>query len=141
MKTIKIILMVVFTIVTVNLFAQTKGGRVDTSKHTVYYTCSMHDTIAMKQPGNCPICGMKLNLSKKEEMKMSITKNYVCPTHQTVVKDQPGVCPICGMTLNMSTKEKSKLGYYCPMHPDVKSDKDGKCSKCGMQLTKAKSAN
>lgn len=141
MKTIKILTIVILTILSTSIFAQTKGGRVDTSKHTVYYTCSMHDSVAMKQPGNCPICGMKLNLSKKEEMKMAITKNYVCPTHQTVVKDQPGICPICGMALNMSTKEKSKLGYYCPMHPDFKSDKDGKCSKCGMQLTKVKPSN
>jgi uncharacterized paraquat-inducible protein A len=139
MKTIKILLMVVFTILTVSLFAQTKGGRVDTSKHTVWYTCSMHDTVAMKQPGNCPICGMKLNLSKKEEMKMSITKNYVCPTHPSIVKEQPGVCPICGMSLNLSPKEKAKLGYSCPMHPDVKSDKDGKCPKCGMALVEKKS--
>lgn len=138
MKTIKILLMVIFTILTVSLYAQTKAGRVDTSKHTVWYTCSMHDTVAMKQPGNCPICGMKLNLSKKEEMKMSVTKNYICPTHPSVIKDQPGVCPICGMSLNLSPKEKVKLGYTCPMHPDVKSDKAGKCPKCGMNLVEKK---
>ncbi len=141
MKTFQLIMVLVITTFSTTLFAQTKRGYKDTTQHTVLYTCTMHDTIKMKQPGNCPICGMKLNLSKKEEMKMSITKNYVCPTHHTVVKDQPGVCPICGMTLNMSTKEKGKLGYYCPMHPDVKSDKDGKCSKCGMQLAKSKSGN
>ncbi len=139
MKTIKIILMVVFTILNVSLFAQTKAGRVDTSKHAAWYTCSMHDSVAMKQPGHCPICGMKLNLSKKEEMKMAITKNYVCPSHQAVVKDQPGNCSICGMSLNLSPKEKSKLGFSCPMHPDVKSDKDGKCPKCGMNLVEKKS--
>ena len=138
MKLFKMLMIAAFTILSVTLFAQTKGGRVDTSKHTVYYTCSMHDSIAMKQPGNCPICGMKLNLSKKEEMKMSITKNYTCPTHASVVKDQPGVCPICGITLNLSAKEKSKLPYACPMHPDVKSDKDGKCPKCGMNLVQKK---
>jgi uncharacterized paraquat-inducible protein A len=64
MKTIIIILMVVFTIVNVNLFAQTKVVRVDTSKQTVYYTCSMHDTIAKKQPGKCPKCGMNLVVKK-----------------------------------------------------------------------------
>ncbi len=141
MKTIKMLMMAVLTISSISLFAQTKAGRIDTTKHTVWYTCSMHDTVAMKQPGNCPICGMKLNLSKKEEMKMAQSKNYVCPTHATVVSDKPGVCSICGMNLNLSVKEKAKLGYSCPMHPNVKSDKDGKCPNCGMQLTKDKAKN
>lgn len=134
MKTIKILMMVALAIMSVSLFSQTKGGRVDTTKHIVWYTCPMHDTVAMKEPGNCPICGMKLNLSKKEEMKMAQTKNYICPNHPDVVSDKPGVCSKCGMTLNLSIKEKAKLGYTCPMHPNVKSDKDGKCPNCGMQL-------
>ena len=132
------LMMAALTILTVTLFAQTKGGRKDTTKHATFYTCPMHDTIAMKQPGNCPICGMKLNLSKKEEMKMDLTKNYTCPTHLNVVSDKPGNCSICGMSLQLSSKEKAKLGYTCPMHPNVKSDKGGKCPNCGMQLTKSK---
>jgi uncharacterized paraquat-inducible protein A len=141
MRTFKMLIMAALTISSVTLFSQTKGGRVDTTKHIVWYTCTMHDTVKMKQPGYCPVCGMKLNLSKKEEMKMAQTKNYVCPSHPTVTSDKPGVCSVCGMTLNLSSKEKGRLGYTCPMHPDVKSDKDGKCPKCGMQLTKAKKEN
>ena len=135
------LIMAALTILSTTLFAQTKAGRVDTTKHIVWYSCPMHHTVAMKQPGNCPICGMKLNLSKKEEMKMAQTKNYVCPTHPNEVSDKPGICSKCGMTLNLSSKEKAKLGYTCPMHPNVKSDKDGKCPNCGMQLTKDKTVN
>ncbi|MDE3145564.1 MAG: hypothetical protein KGL19_15510 [Bacteroidota bacterium] len=141
MKTIKMLMIAALTILSVTLFSQTKGVRIDTTKHIVWYTCPMHDTVSMKQPGNCPICGMKLQLSKKEEMKMAQTKTYVCPNHPTEVSNKPGVCSKCGMTLNLSLKEKAKLGYTCPMHPNVKSDKEGKCPNCGMQLTKIKNEN
>ncbi len=138
MKTLKIIMVAVLTILSVTVFAQTKAGRKDTMQHTQLYTCAVHDTVAMKQPGNCPICGMKLNLSKKEELKMAQSKTYVCPTHPAEVSDKPGKCSQCGMNLNLSPKERAKLGYYCPMHPNVKSDKDGKCPNCGMALTPVK---
>lgn len=134
--------MAVLTILSMTLFAQTKAGRKDTSKHLTVYSCPMHDTVAMKKPGNCPICGMKLQLSKKEEMNMSHNKNYTCPIHLTEVSDQPGKCSKCGMTLNLSPKEKNKLGamtnYTCPMHDNVSSDKPGKCPNCGMKLTQVK---
>ena len=26
----------------------------------IYYTCPMHPSVKVAQPGNCPICGMKL---------------------------------------------------------------------------------
>ena len=138
MKTIKILLMAVLTILSVTVFAQTKRGYKDTAQHTKLYTCSMHDTVAMKKPGNCPICGMKLNLSKKEEMKLAQTKNYVCPSHPQEASEKAGECSICGMKLSLSPKEKAHLGYACPMHPNEKSSKDGKCSKCGMALTPVK---
>ena len=142
MKSIKILLMAVLTILSVSLFAQNKAGKKDVTPHKVFYTCPMHDTIAMTKPGNCPICGMKLQLSKKEEMKMGSKKNYSCPIHITEVSDKPGKCPECGKDLVLTPKEKMKMQamklYTCPMHPDVTSDKSGKCPKCGMDLTPVK---
>jgi transcription initiation factor IIE alpha subunit len=138
MKTIKMLMMAALTFVTITAAAQTKRGYKDTSQHIRIYTCPMHDTIAMKKPGNCPICGMKLQLSKKEQMKQQVTKNYSCPLHPDVVSDNPGKCPKCGASLTMSAKEKMKLGYYCPMHPDEMSDKPGKCPICGMALQQQK---
>jgi uncharacterized paraquat-inducible protein A len=134
--------MAVLTILSANLFSQTKAGKVDTSKHFTIYTCPMHDAVAAKKPGNCPICGMKLQLSKKEEMNAGVTKNYACPMHPAEVSDKPGVCSKCGMNMNLSAKEKNKIGamnnYTCPMHDDVNSDKPGKCPNCGMKLTVVK---
>ncbi|MES2373877.1 MAG: heavy metal-binding domain-containing protein [Bacteroidota bacterium] len=120
-----------------------KAGKIDNTKHTQFYTCPMHDSIASTQAGNCRICGMKLTLSKKEAMKAQVTKNYSCPLHITEESDKPGKCSKCGKKLTNSAKENMKVdamnNYTCPMHGDIKSDKPGKCPNCGMVLSKAKS--
>ena len=123
------------------LFAQ-KAGRIDTIQHTTYYTCPMHSEVMSEKPGNCPKCGMKLNLSTKEEMKMEVTRSYSCPIHTDVISHDPGKCPKCGKQLNLSPKEQMKTEvmkiYTCPMHPEVALDKDGVCPKCGKTLVEKK---
>lgn len=140
MKIMNVLLMAVFSILAITASAQSKAGKKDNAKHPQLYTCPMHDSVAAKKPGNCPVCGMKLELSKKEQMKTTVTKTYSCPMHADVTSDKPGTCSKCGMSLTMSTKEKMKTEvmnhYVCPMHADVTSDKPGKCSKCGMDLKK-----
>jgi len=139
MKSLKMLLMAALTIISITLFAQ-KAGKKDNMKHLTIYTCPMHDSIAMKKPGNCPVCGMKLQISAKEQMKRDITKSYSCPAHITQVSDKPGKCSVCGVNLALSPKEKRATinSYTCPMHANVKADKPGKCPNCGMTLTKAK---
>ena len=110
-----------------------------TSKPEVtQYTCAMHPEVVQDHPGKCPKCGMDLNLSPKEAMKMEVTKSYSCPVHKDVTSHDPGKCPQCGRKLNLSPKEQMKSEvtkiYTCPMHPDVALDKDGKCPKCGRAL-------
>ena len=61
------------------IFAQSKAGRVDTTQHTSFYTCPKHPGVASHQPGKCSKCGMELNLSTKEKMNASVSKNYTCP--------------------------------------------------------------
>ncbi|UEG49836.1 hypothetical protein LK994_14440 [Ferruginibacter lapsinanis] len=141
MKKIKMLMMAALTIFSLTLFAQ-KAGKKDNTKHLTIYTCPMHDSIKAKLPGNCPICGMKLQLTAKEQMKKDVTKHYACPTHLTEVSDKPGKFPKCGTSLTLSPKEKMKVqvmnNYTCPMHGDVKSDKPGICPNCGMKLIKHK---
>jgi transcription initiation factor IIE alpha subunit len=144
MKTIKILMMAVLTILSVSVFAQEKAGKKDTLQHTKLYTCTMHDSVAMKKPGNCPVCGMKLKRSKKEQMKADVMKNYSCPMHADVTSDSPGKCSKCGMSLTASAKEKMKMevvkAYACPMkcEADKTYDKPGKCPTCGMALKEKK---
>lgn len=137
-----IIAVVAFLVAAPAIFAQTKAGKIDTTKHTSFYVCPRHSQITSPTPGKCPICGMELTLSGKEQMKASITKNYSCPQHVEITSHDPGKCPKCGRKLERSPKEQMtaqavKL-YTCPMHPDVALDKDGVCPKCGSTLVEKK---
>lgn len=138
MKSLKMQMMAALTILSVSVFAQETAGKSDSSKHLTLYTCPMHDTVALKKPGNCSICGMKLQLSQKEQMKQQVIKNYSCPLHTEVVSNKPGNCSKCGASLALSSKEKMKPGYCCPMHANEVSEKQGKCPKCGMALIEKK---
>jgi Heavy metal binding domain len=106
----------------------------------IVYSCPMHPEVSMKKPGNCPKCGMILNASKKEQLKIKETSTYSCTMHPDIVSATAGKCSKCGMDLTASKKEQMKTkvmnGYTCPMHPEETSMKAGKCSKCGMELTK-----
>ena len=135
------LLIAVLVFVSTYTFAQ-KAGKVDTSKHSTYYSCPTHQDVTSKEPGKCPKCGMKLTLSSKEQMKSSDMKNYTCPAHIDVAMHDPGKCPKCGKKLTLSPKEQMKAEvvklYSCPMHPDVALDKEGYCPKCGKTLVEKK---
>jgi transcription initiation factor IIE alpha subunit len=136
-----IILAIALSISSTGIFAQAKAGREDTTKHATFYSCPNHPDSVKHQPGKCSVCGMQLNLSKKEEMNAGIRKNYTCPVHLEVVSEKEGNCSKCNSPLVLSNKEKMKakeMKYTCPMHSDVNSKKSGKCPKCGMDLTKTK---
>jgi transcription initiation factor IIE alpha subunit len=139
-KSIAIIIGLLFT--GTLIYAQEKAGKKDTTTHTSFYSCRMHPDIRMDKAGNCPTCGMKLELSAKEAMKREVTKAYTCPVHANVISGKAGKCPKCGAKLNLSPKEKMKAEvvkiYTCPMHPDAKSEKPGKCPQCGMDLAEKK---
>jgi len=64
------------------------------------YTCPMHPEIRLENPGNCPKCGMALELMNPIENKVSeIHSEYVCPMHPEIIRSEPGFCPKCGMAL------------------------------------------
>ncbi len=142
MRTLTMLLMAAFSILTINVFSQEKAGKKDTSSHTTFYTCPMHDSVLATKSGYCPVCGMKLQFTKKEHMKYETVKNYKCPLHADVVSATAGKCSKCGGKLALSKKEEMKAGamksYTCPMHPDVTNHKPGKCAKCGMHLVQKK---
>ena len=69
------------------------------------YTCGMHPDVILEEPGNCPICGMKLTPVKK-----------------------------AGSSKSNESKGKGKILYWrAPMDPAYISDKPGK-SPMGMDL-------
>lgn len=59
------------------------------------YTCPMHPEIEQDHPGECPKCGMALEMAAPPKRKTQ----YTCPMHPEIVQDEPGDCPKCGMAL------------------------------------------
>lgn len=116
------------------------------------YVCPMpsHSGILYDQPGDCPLCGMKLVPVQPWQMNASPIAHYTCPMpeHYHVHEKNPGKCPECGMTLIPVTEREAKRFseikaeemppqlYTCPMpaHADVVMDHPGTCPECGMKL-------
>ena len=64
---------------------------------TAKYYCPMCPGVESDQPGDCPKCGMALELNPAF---ISADKEWwTCPMHPEVKLDHPGTCPQCGMDL------------------------------------------
>ena len=63
------------------------------------YTCPMHPEIKQPTAGDCPKCGMALELATP----VIVATQWTCPMHPQIVQDNPGDCPICGMALEPRT--------------------------------------
>ena len=65
------------------------------------YACPMHPEVVSDKPGNCPKCGMALELSRPVAQKQNVI--YTCSMHPEIEQDGPGTCPKCGMNLEPKT--------------------------------------
>src|SRR6201987_30350 len=65
------------------------------------YSCPMHADVVADQPGDCPKCGMRLELILTSAPGKGTV--YTCTMHPEVQQDHPGDCPICGMSLEPRT--------------------------------------
>ncbi len=61
------------------------------------YTCPMHPEVRQDRPGDCPKCGMTLELLANPSAQAKMI--YTCPMHPEIEQDHPGDCPKCGMPL------------------------------------------
>ncbi len=76
---------------------------VATSTGKKLYTCGMHPWIIQDHPGNCPICGMKLEPVRKQADSAGAPGNrkikyWRAPMDPTYISDKPGKSPM-GMDL------------------------------------------
>ena len=86
-----------------------------------YWTCSMHPSVNLSEPGSCPICGMALiPVYAEEEVgggelitdheHESLIDYWTCSMHPSVNLSEPGSCPICGMALVPVLAEGASAG-------------------------------
>ena len=91
----------------------------------IIYTCTMHPEIKQNQPGDCPICNMKLvpikDLNKNLQTQNTTTLNDTNKTNKG--------------------SNDSKIIYTCPMHPEIKQNQPGDCPICNMKLVPIKDLN
>ncbi len=76
------------------------------------YTCPMHPEVRQDGPGDCPKCGMALEL-RTPRTALSKTE-WTCPMHPEIVRNEPGDCPKCGMALEprVATAEQDDNREY-----------------------------
>ncbi len=90
------------------------------------YHCPMHPTYVSDQPGDCPICGMRL---------VPIDKGGLVDQAHPVDGHPHGAMPATTAPATASPAATAGATVWtCPMDPEVVSDKPGKCPKCGMDL-------
>jgi Cu(I)/Ag(I) efflux system membrane fusion protein len=82
------------------------------------YTCPMHPQVKADEPGNCPICGMKLVRAKRGSAPA-----------QAGSRSEPG-----DQTGQPEQQDKKILYWYDPMRPEVHFDKPGKSPFMDMEL-------
>ena len=117
------LLFLIMCMATVSISAQAKPCKNKSAQQTAQYTCPMHPDVANAQPGKCPKCGKKTEVTVKEPARTDILKILTCRSHPDVVLDKDGNCYECA-------KASSIKIYTCRMHPDVVLDKDGNCYEC-----------
>ncbi|RMD90902.1 MAG: efflux RND transporter periplasmic adaptor subunit [Calditrichaeota bacterium] len=95
------------------------------------WTCAMHPEVIVEQPGNCPICGMKLVPVKNTTAGVTTTNK---PDHESENKIVATVIEQQNKEAKDGKKKGKKILYWrAPMDPTYISDKPGK-SPMGMDL-------
>jgi hypothetical protein len=152
MKTYKILMMIVITILSLNAYAQSSNSNSDNLK-----MCTMHSMVMMDKTAMCKGCETILNLSVKEKMKWEAMKTSTSPLHPAVnetasysrcnsskkldnlnpspkekmardlVKiNRSPIEPISAVNCCSDSKNQSML-INCPMISNSMNDQQGKC--------------
>ncbi len=108
------------------------------------YMCPMHPDVISDKEGDCPECGMKLELIGGRTGVFApglIQAHYDCPIQcEGSASDEPGNCPRCKMVLvenkgdNVQGQDKV---YVCSEHIEVQTGLPGTCPSCQRSLKKS----
>ena len=72
------------------------------------YFCPMCAGVKSDKPGDCPMCGMALELNPA--WQPADETFYTCPMHPEIRQAGPGDCPKCGMALERKTASPAESG-------------------------------
>lgn len=127
-----IVLAVAILLISPAAFSQMKAGKQDNTKHTVLHSCLAQAATTSYKTGTCPFCGMKLNLSQKEQVKLQATAAYSCPMHGDVTNNNNE------RRTNLSLKEEMKMKVVNISNNHLNTSEAGiqsaKCPHCGKDV-------
>jgi hypothetical protein len=113
----------------------------DEQKHI--YVCPDHRESVSAMPGECKVCGKKLERMLKDTGPRHAEPPpglYACPDHPEVVTTTPSFCarPGCGKALVLRKPEPGV--FVCPDHPEVVTTTPSFCARpgCGKALVPKK---
>ncbi len=96
----------------------------DSAESTQLWTCGMHPDIATEEPGNCPICGMKLTPVKNDASAQSGERKilyWVAPMDPNEIYDQPGKSKM-GMDLVPVYSDEAGQAGVVTIDPEVQQN-------------------
>jgi hypothetical protein len=117
-----------------------EGVSID-SKIMEKYMCPMHPEVISDKEGNCPECGMRLELIGGRAgvfVPGLIPQLYECPMKcEGSVSGEPGSCSKCEKVLIEMENEKGqgeRVVYVCSEHIDEQTGIPGECPVCQRKL-------
>ncbi|MBS1511668.1 MAG: hypothetical protein JST86_12555 [Bacteroidetes bacterium] len=140
MKSLRILMMAVFSILTISAIAQNQSKKEQMKMEVMKIQSSSKVFVST---GAFLKAGLLTSLSAKEQMKSNVTKtnNTVSDYYAGAVKSP--LCPDCLVYSTASPKEQMKLRVMnldkCSMSPVKGIAEAGKCSICGMGILQVKS--
>ena len=117
MKTLKVLITPVLTILAISVFAQKdfKSPVMKSKKEQMNmdviktYTCTSQSGVTSDMAGKYANGRPALNLTSKELMKMDVMKFYTGPQYHDVAMDNSGKYPGGLALINLSAKEQMKM--------------------------------
>ena len=100
------------------------GNIIDVTNDKQLYTCGMHPEIISDEPGNCPICEMKLTPVKKQTIKKTGEREvlyWVAPMDPNEIYSEPGKSKM-GMDLVPVYADEVNKGGVVKIDPAVQQN-------------------
>jgi Cu(I)/Ag(I) efflux system membrane fusion protein/cobalt-zinc-cadmium efflux system membrane fusion protein len=108
-----------------NFITENEDSEEITSEETQLWTCGMHPDIISDEPGNCPICGMKLTPVKNTETSSTNGEKeilyWVAPMNPNEIYDEPGKSKM-GMDLVPVYADESSQAGVVTIDPTVQQN-------------------